>query len=321
MRYNMSSFCALAGINEHTLRAWERRYQVVSPTRSEGNRRFYSETDLEKVRMLVRLVAEGHGISQIGSMTLAQLKAYVAKLENVRFEDARMSEVFSVEGMELTQNSYNQFVTSCIENLGSGNSFVVRASLRKARTELPLKSFLLDFVPALMHRVGELVFEEKFAIWQEHILSAALRAELSLVEMDIRIVNSAASFKQGAVFVFATLEGNLHELGIMVAWLLAANAGFETHYIGAHLPFNQFAMAVKHLGASHAVLGAKDVPPGEEAQDVAVYVKSLKELLPKKQCIWVGGSFARFRQESLEVLSGVKVFQSLSQFQTALDKI
>jgi methanogenic corrinoid protein MtbC1 len=318
MHYNMSSFCTLAGINEHTLRAWERRYAVISPSRSNSNRRLYSEDDLEKVRLLVRLVDAGHAISRIGPMSLSELKNYLTKLDDVTFENTTSNVCSSPDISRTTPAVFAEHSTACFAAVQEGSTPGVAHSLRRARTHLTLEVFLKDFISSLMHRVGSAVFLGELHIWQEHVFTVALRNELAIAEMDIRMSRTLGAQQSQKVFLFATIEGNHHEIGSLVASLLALNAGFESHYLGPHLPASEFALAMQRLNATHAVLGAKEIPPGEEVLDVVSYVKNLKKELRKKQFIWVGGQFAPEKHASLENLPSVKVFTSLAQFHAAL---
>ncbi|MES2745807.1 MAG: MerR family transcriptional regulator, partial [Bdellovibrionota bacterium] len=63
--YSVKTICQLTGLNEHTLRAWERRYQVVTPHRLENGRRVYSLDDLEKLKLVTLLVRKGFLIGNI----------------------------------------------------------------------------------------------------------------------------------------------------------------------------------------------------------------------------------------------------------------
>ena len=59
MPYTVKQVSVLTGIGPDRLRAWERRYGVVSPTRSESGYRLYDDADLARLRMMVQLVETG----------------------------------------------------------------------------------------------------------------------------------------------------------------------------------------------------------------------------------------------------------------------
>ena len=72
--YRIGAVAKLVGIPEATLRVWERRYEVVSPPKSSGGHRLYSEHDVLKVTLLKNLTQQGHAISTLSTMDVAQLQ-------------------------------------------------------------------------------------------------------------------------------------------------------------------------------------------------------------------------------------------------------
>src|ERR671915_1384914 len=66
-----------SGVNPHVLRAWERRYRVVTPVRSEGGQRLYSDLDVERLRLLRRLTGRGHGIGQLAKLSNEELERII----------------------------------------------------------------------------------------------------------------------------------------------------------------------------------------------------------------------------------------------------
>ncbi|HEY6948281.1 MAG TPA: MerR family transcriptional regulator, partial [Gemmatimonadales bacterium] len=62
------------GLSAHVLRAWERRYGAVSPSRSNGGQRLYSDLDIERLRLLHRLSEAGHAITPLARLTLPELE-------------------------------------------------------------------------------------------------------------------------------------------------------------------------------------------------------------------------------------------------------
>ncbi|MBA2458540.1 MAG: MerR family transcriptional regulator, partial [Gemmatimonadales bacterium] len=72
-RYPVRLVAVRTGLSQHVLRAWERRYGVVTPSRSEGGQRLYSQLDIERLSRLRRLTERGHGIGRLASLGLDEL--------------------------------------------------------------------------------------------------------------------------------------------------------------------------------------------------------------------------------------------------------
>lgn len=73
--YRIGAVARLTGIPPDTLRAWERRYQVVAPGRAEGRFRLYSRNDIARLALIKRLVDSGHAIGSVARLSTAQLQA------------------------------------------------------------------------------------------------------------------------------------------------------------------------------------------------------------------------------------------------------
>lgn len=72
--YGISTVSRLTGIPVDTLRAWERRYQVVTPQRTEGNRRHYAREDVARLQLIKQLVDRGHAISSVAALAEPALR-------------------------------------------------------------------------------------------------------------------------------------------------------------------------------------------------------------------------------------------------------
>jgi DNA-binding transcriptional MerR regulator len=78
--YTIKNVSMITGIGVHTLRAWEKRYSVVKPERSSSGRRYYSDEDIEKLKLIATLNKTGEQISQIAKLSFEDLKTRVGNL-------------------------------------------------------------------------------------------------------------------------------------------------------------------------------------------------------------------------------------------------
>src|SRR3954470_6848468 len=80
-RYPVRLVASRTGLSPHVLRAWERRYRVVSPARSDGGQRLYSDRDVERLRMLRRLTERGHLIGHLARLSGKELTMLILEEE------------------------------------------------------------------------------------------------------------------------------------------------------------------------------------------------------------------------------------------------
>ena len=319
--YNIKSFCNLAGINEHTLRAWERRYGVVDPDRSLTNRRLYSEEDLDRVRLIVTLVERGHGISQVASLPVEKLRNLVSKIDSVNFEESVRDSLASGVSSQTFSKKISELVTKTILSLSSGSPQDVRNSIKEARLVLNVEAFLFDYVTSLLYQIGEFCFHGKLRIWQEHQATESVMQELYVLSSEIRSMSIGVVHGPRPLLLFTTIEGNHHQVATIMAYIAANLAGLDAYFLGPHLPARDLSLAMKHYGAQFAVVGVQKLPPGETQKTILEYATDLRNHLPEGEEIWMGGPIEDVIVENLGKLEKVKVFKSLVAFRSELERL
>jgi cobalamin-dependent methionine synthase I len=135
----------------------------------------------------------------------------------------------------------------------------------------------------LLTEVGERWHRGQFSIAQERLISGAVRKHLGLF-LDTFDRNS-----RGRAIVFATLEGERHELGLLMSAILCASHGFKVHYLGPDLPAAEIARYAREVGASVIALSVV------LENGLPVLSEALHELvagITPDQAVWLGGSAA-----------------------------
>ena len=73
--YGIGAVASLTGLSSPNIRMWEKRYQAVTPKRTESNRRLYSNDDVERLVLMKKLTIRGHTISTIAHLTFEELNS------------------------------------------------------------------------------------------------------------------------------------------------------------------------------------------------------------------------------------------------------
>ncbi len=279
-KLSVKTICQLTGINEHTLRAWERRFGVVKPKRLENGRRVYSIEDLEKLKLIALLIRKGFLIGNIANHAQREL----SRLLNDAAQTADMGDAVS------QQNSRAEDLALRIEEAVSRYELVkINLLLQQAKAEYGIREYIFQVVLPLVKRVGEYVIREEFSIGQEHALSAIIKYHL--LQVFYLLTHSYATLhddKSPKSFAVATVEGNWHELGILVAAVLCSYHGYPVFFLGPNMPAQPLAEATAAIGANCVILGLLPVLGfGPQNQK---YLEELLSKLPKVCEVWVGGS-------------------------------
>jgi len=262
-QYPIRAVSKLTGVSIDTLRAWERRYQAVTPSRDDRGR-LYSEADIVRLRLLNQAVLAGHGIGRVAALSDDELQ----RLQLVASE-ARPSPAKSLHaGFAAALSRYD--------------SMGVDRELARLAALMSPADLVRDILLPTLREVGDEWTHDRSAIAREHLTSAAMR---HLLGSFLRLHAHAGSSVR---LVFATPSGDPHEIGTLGAAMLAASRGFAVSYLGPDLPADQILEAVKAAGDVTVLVLGVTLPGRALASQLGTIVTKL----PGGVELWTGGSGA-----------------------------
>ena len=270
VQYPIRVAASLTGLSIDTLRAWERRYQAVTPIRAERGR-VYGEGHIRRLILLRDAVARGHAIGQVADLEDSALE----KLLLARNSAARAPEPDRAEG------AVNDALLPVVAAIESFDYASANFHLGRLAALLPVDRLVSEVVFPLMKLVGERWQGGTLSIAQEHMTSSILR---NLLGGLVRLTNSSTSSQR---ILFATPSGELHEFGILASAMLAVADGFEVLYLGSSLPALEIAAAAERTSPRAVVVGIKASEPTQATLDE---LRVLASKLPKTAELWLGGS-------------------------------
>lgn len=288
------------GLSQHVIRVWEKRYGAVTPERTDTNRRFYSEEEVERLSLMRLATAAGHSISLIAKLPSERLRALVA-------QSAPLAQV--VAPRPNLGDRAGRFVASALAAVGEFNSTALEAALNRALVAFGNQGLLRKVVGPLARQIGELWREGNLTAAHEHFLSAALKVFLG------RLTTQSALSAAAPRLVIATPPGQLHELGAAMACAEAANLGWRVIYLGANLPVAEIAGAAVQ---NDAVAVALSLVYPEDDPGLAAELVALRRLLPDSVKVMVGGRAAdAYRGTLLQI--GAAITEELDELGAWLD--
>ena len=297
-QYPISFVARRTGLTTHVIRVWERRYQAVSPSRSDTQRRRYSEADVERLRLLAKLTQSGHAIGQIAALSTEELRAQVRALQ---LRSATPPETVGPAG---EADAVQGLLGECQAATASLNREALEAALQEARVLLPPMTVLEDLIAPLMIWVGEEWHRNRLRAGQEHFASAAVRDFLMRLRAGMPVPPGAR------VIVVTTPTGEQHEIGAMLAACAALLDGWRDLYLGASLPASELAHAAAQAHATVVALSISGAAPAAFLNEL----EDLRRLLAPEVEIVVGGAGVARLLHRVEV-RGVHFVQSLRGLQ------
>ncbi len=259
----------LTGLTGFVIRAWEKRYGVVTPYRTDTNRRVFTDEDVRKLLLLKKATEKGYKISNLASKSIPELESLLG--EEAAAQDS------AKESVEL---STKHFVENSILSISELNAKSLALNVLNAFVQLPLNTFIDDYIIPLLNITGNMWAAGEFNIVHEHFASETIRGFL---------VNIAGKFHvpQGAPKILVTTpKGQFHEFGIVLAQITAAEAGFEVVNLGINLPAEEIIIAAQTLKPKAVVLSIIIPAQIPELQEE---IMKLEEL-PGDITLIIGGS-------------------------------
>lgn len=242
--YTIKRAAELTGIGLPTLRAWERRYGVVSPVRSEGHYRLYSDADLRALSIMAALVGDGWTASEAAAETLRR----VGGVDGPR----RPGSGDSVATTGTPENADHAEPEGLEEVLAAAHELDaprLGAALDRGMEGSAEFTRVADqwLLPVLV-AVGGAWADGRITPAGEHLVSNAILRRLA------GLYEAAPRATSGPLVVLGLPPGARHELGLMAFAVGARQAGLRTAYLGADLPTNDWVGAVSGRHAGAAVL-------------------------------------------------------------------
>ncbi|MFZ1291125.1 MAG: MerR family transcriptional regulator [Melioribacteraceae bacterium] len=295
----------LTGLSIHVIRAWEKRYNVVVPQRSETNRRLYSKEDVEKLKLLSTASAHGYSIGTISTLNYYELKNLLnaSKLSESEFSTNRMDQKNEVEN--------TSHLDKCISAVKELNAHGLEYELYNALKDLSQPKFIDELLTPLLEDIGDMWKSGEIRIVNEHVSSAVIRKILNSLIDNNSIPSNAPSI------IIATPKGQLHELGALMIAVIASADGWNVTYMGPDLPAEEIAAAIDRLRPKIVALSI--VYPNDDFTLDREMAK-LKRLLNNGTKIIAGGRSAKSYGKTLEYLNA-KVLDNIDDFRKELEKV
>lgn len=292
------------GLTPHVLRAWERRYGVVRPSRSEGGQRLYSLEDIERLRRLRLLTERGHAIGRIAGLSLDSL---------VRLEE----ETPPGPGTEAERpgrgedGATSDFVAAALAAMRRLDASDLQASLERAAVTLGAPDFLDGVVGPVLEEIGKGWSTRSVTVAEEHLATGAFRRVLGWLLGVYEVTGPAPRI------VVATPPGQVHELGALMVAVSAAAERWGVTYLGPDLPVDDLLAAVSQTKARTVALSAVYLPDGA---DVMEAIRATRDRLPRQIPLLLGGAAAPGIRDQAEE-AGAVVVDSLPELRVMLRRL
>jgi DNA-binding transcriptional MerR regulator len=277
----------LSGIKAHTIRIWEKRYNILEPMRSTTNIRNYDLPNLQKLLNIVLLHNYGYKISRIAEHSTEKIELLVREIISEKSSKNHAINAFKMAMINFDQalffNTYN--------NLLSEKSF---------------REIFYDVVIPLMNEIGLLWQSGTITPAQEHFISFLIKQKLLINTEKIQILEPTRTDK---VFVLYLPENEIHELGLMYLNYEILLNGYKSIYLGESVPIDSLKDMKKYFD-NVIYISYLTVEPTKDVIDD--YLKEIaSEIITPDAKVWLLGRMTQF-VDVHQLPKAITVFNSIS---------
>ncbi len=220
--YSIKELSIISGVKAHTIRIWEKRYNLFTPTRTSTNIRRYTDEELRRILNVSTLLSMGYKISRIANLSEDEIHVLVSE-GNKYVQPPAIPEVLLSSIIEFDQRTIIEKIEKTVDSKG---------------LELAYEKLLLP----LLVRLGMLWQAKTITPAHEHFTSNIIR---QILIHRTQLLPKPSINAPKALFFLP--EGEWHELGLLFFNYLALKEGYNSLYLGQSVPLD----AIKEATVQH----------------------------------------------------------------------
>ncbi len=263
--FSIAQLSKYSGIKSHTIRIWEQRYNALKPHRSEGNTRYYDNSQLRRLLNIVSLSGSGHRVSELCEMPDKKLFELVNDSMSSLIDRSGKSEYYVSQliaaGMSYDEQHFEKIFSNCLLRYG-------------------MKETYTAVIYPMLVRIGLMWSGDTIPPANEHYISNLVRQKL------FSAIDSLPPPKTGAdKWILFLQESEFHELGLLFASYMIRLSGQQVVYLGADVPFESLGIAIKSIRPAFLLffIVHKELP-----ESIETYIGNMAKLFSGKKILVAG---------------------------------
>jgi MerR family transcriptional regulator, light-induced transcriptional regulator len=282
------------GLSKDTLRMWERRYGFPIPERDSRGERAYAPEQVEKLRVISRLLDRGLRPGRLMSLPLPEL------IERFKAREP------ASEPDDGSDKALRPMMAEALRLLKRYDEAGLRAQLSRVLLRLGLLRFAIDFAAPLNELIGEAWSSGEIAVSHEHLYTEQMQYLLR------HGMGSIAPSAQRPTVMLTTLPGEEHQLGLLMAQVCLAAEGARCISLGVQTPASDIVHAARQQGVDAIGLSFSEALKLNAAHDM---LEDLRARLAAEVEIWAGG---KLWNRARRPVRGVRFVTQLTQIPAIL---
>jgi MerR family transcriptional regulator, light-induced transcriptional regulator len=273
-KYTIKTVCAQTGIRPVTLRAWERRHEVLNPYRSDNRYRLYSERDVATLRWVKNRVDSGVSISNAVHELHSMQKNGVSP---EAIPSAPLAAITATPG-----TPPDRYARELFQALLKHDEALAGDLLHEAHAIFDLMTIFTQVLYPALVDIGEAWYRGEIRVTTEHFASSFIRGRL------LSLMQAYPSRRNAPYILVGCAPTEQHEIGsLMIAVLLRSN-GYRVEYLGPDIPLDDL---VDYAAYEHPTLICLSATSGSAAEELVGLQERLNKLRPPVNFGYGGRAF------------------------------
>ncbi len=278
----------LSGIKAHTIRIWEKRYNILEPMRTDTNIRYYDLASLQKLLNITLLHNHGYKISKISQYPEESIPNLVNEIISAKSVKNHAINAFKMAMMNFDQSLF----------IKTYNNLLAQKSFREIFYEV--------FIP-LIKEIGFLWQTDTITPAHEHFISYLIKQKILTNTEKNQLIEP---LKTDKIFVLYLPYNEIHELGLMYLNYEITYHGYKSIYLGESVPMENLKDIKKYFD-SIIYISYLTVEPNKD--EINNYIKQLStEILDKNSELWLLGRMIEHIDTTL-ITPSTKLYQSIEE--------
>ena len=276
----------LSGIKAHTIRIWEKRYNLFEPERTDTNIRLYNLEGLQKLLNVTLLYNNGYKISRIASLSQQEINENVHKITINKNADGWSIGLFKLAMINFDQRLFTKTFNELLEQF----------SFREI--------FKNVFIP-LMNELGVLWQTNSISPSHEHFITSLVKQKIHSMCEELQLQETKRDDRR---FVLYLPDNEIHELGLLYLQYEVLNSGFQCVFLGQSVPLESLKNLVD-IGEPITFMSYFTIEPTQEKIDA--YLNTFtSEIIENIECdLWILGYQVQFIKGELP--NKIRCFNSI----------
>jgi DNA-binding transcriptional MerR regulator/methylmalonyl-CoA mutase cobalamin-binding subunit len=261
------------GIGKDTLRVWERRYDFPKPTRDDLGDRIYPAEQIERLRVIRRLLDKGMRPSKV-----------------LGLDASALYQLLDAHSVQAPNHERHALCLSLVKLLRMHRSKELRECLNQILVRDGLQKFITDTIVPMNGIVGDYWIRGNLTVPEEHLYTEQVQNVIR------HAIHSQGDNEEPPRILFTTFPDEEHCLGILMVEAMCVSEGAQCTSLGTRIPLSDIS--------KYAVDGRYDVvalsfSAAYPSRTVIKDLKQFRDLLPEEIAIWVGGAALNQRRIAL----------------------